>query len=135
MGNHDLYAHVAFGDTNRADGVPDCPVPSEGPVYLEGRLVLSLSFRGAGRGAHLAGYPDSALERYLLWDDVSDTWHDSGLEVLRFEQVDVVARSRPRPTALWEGAVDTRARVIPVPDLDEAGMIANRECDLRWKRV
>ena len=43
---NDLYAHVAFGDTNRADGVPDCPAPGDGPVYLEGRLVLSRSFQG-----------------------------------------------------------------------------------------
>lgn len=49
MGNHDLYAHAVFGDTNRADGVPDCPAPQDGPVYLEGRLVLSLSFQAALR--------------------------------------------------------------------------------------
>jgi len=40
-----------------------------------------------------------------------------------------------RPAVLWKGTVDTRARVIPVPDLNSEGMTANRDCDLRWKRV
>ena len=134
MGNHDLYAHAAFGDTNRADSVPDFPVPSEGPMYLEGRLVLSLSFQGGPIDTHAIPNAEP-LEFYELWDDFADKWLYDGLVVLRFEDADIVARSWPWPTALWKGAVDTRARVIPVLDLDEAGMIANRECDLCWKRV
>ena len=134
MGNHDLYAHAVFGDTNRADSVPDCLVPDEGPVYLEGRLVLSLSFQGGPIEAHAIPSVEP-LERYELWDLLADRWFHDGLTVLRFEDADVVVRSWPWPTVLWKGAVDTRARVIPVPDFDEAGMIANRECDLCWRRV
>ena len=131
----DLRVHAMFGDTNRADGVPDHLVPSPGPVYLEGRLVLSLSFQIDTTDAQPISKEDKPLERYLLWDDLTDAWHDDGLQVLRFEQTDVVVRLHPQPTTLWEGAVDTRARVIPEPDFDEAGMAANQCCDLRWKRL
>ena len=133
MGNHDLNAHVAFGDTNRADSIPDCLAPQDGPVYLEGRLVLSHSFQGDPADIPSIAEADDPLERYRLWDDLAETWHSDDLEVLRFEWVDVVVRSGANPIALWTGAVDTRARVIPEPDLDEAGMIANRSCDLCWK--
>lgn len=136
MGNKNgQYAHSAFGETNRADGVPDCPEPEKGPVYLEGRLVLSLSFQGTGEGPCLADEPDGVIERYRLWDDLSEAWHDNSVEVLRFEQVDVVVSSQPRPTVLWKGAIDTKARVIPEPDLDTAGLIANQRCDLCWRCV
>lgn len=134
MGNHDLHAHAVFGDTNRADSVPDCLDPDEGPVYLEGRLVLSLSFQGGHIGAHVIPNAEP-LECYELWDDLAGKWLHDGLVILRFEDADIVARSYPWPIALWKGAVDTRARVIPVPDLDEAGIAVNRECDLCWKRV
>lgn len=133
---NDLYAHATFGDTNRANGVPDCPDPEEGPVYLEGRLVLSLSFQGKGKDAvPQARDSNDILERYRLWDDLSETWYDSNLEVQRFERVDAVVRIRPRSIMLWTGAMDTRARVIPEPDLDAVGMVANQKYDLRWKRV
>ena len=134
MGNHDLYAHAVFGDTNRADSVPDCLAPSNGPVYLEGRMVLSLSFRGGPAVVQTESAGD-LIERYRIWDDLADAWNDDGLEVLRFETLDVVVRLGPRPAVLWQGAVDTHARVVPVPDLDETGMAANRGCDLRWRRV
>jgi len=129
-----LYAHVAFGDTNRADGVPDCSSPGDGPVYLEGRLVLSRSFQGGPACVQTEDAGD-LIERYRLWDDLAERWCDSGLEVLRFEMADVVVSLDPKPAVLWQGSVDTRARVIPVPDLDEAGMRANRAHDLRWKRI
>lgn len=132
---NELHAHAIFGDTNRADGVPDYPDSSEGPVYLEGRLVLSLSFQKGPVDARLATCDDDPIERFELWDDLAETWCHDGLAVLRYEQADVVARSWPSPIVLWEGAVDTSARVIPEPDLDEAGMMANRRCDLRWRRV
>ena len=75
------------------------------------------------------------IERYRLWDDLAERWCDSGLEVLRFEMADVVVSLGPKPAVLWQGSVDTHARVIPVPDLDETGMRANRAHGLRWKRV
>ena len=135
MGNHDTSVRAAFGDTNRAGSVPDYLAPSDGPVYLEGRLVLSLSFKGDPDGMGLPGEPDDLLERYRLWDDLAGEWHDGDLEVLRFEQADVVVRLGQKPAVLWQGAVDTHARIVPMPDLDEAGMAANRECALRWRRV
>lgn len=134
MGNHDLYVHAVFGDTNRADSVPDCLAPSNGPVYLEGRMVLSLSFRGSPAAVQTGGAGD-LIERYRIWDDLADAWSDDGLEVLRFETLDVVVRLGSRPAVLWQGAIDTRARIVPVPDLDEAGMATNRGCDLCWRRV
>jgi len=131
---HGLYAHAMFGDTNRAGGVPDFPAPDDGPVYLEGRLVLSLSFQG-GPASVQTDDAGVLVERFRLWDDLTGCWHNDGLEVLRFEMTDIVVRLHPRPAVLWQGAVDTRARAVPVPDLDEAGMQANREHDLRWKRI
>ena len=134
MGKNGLNAHAAFGDTNRADGVPDCLVPDNGPVYFEGRLVLSLSFQGGPINVHTEEAGD-LVERFRIWDDLEETWHADGLEVLRFEQADVVVRLGQKPAVLWQGAVDTHARIVPMPDLDEAGMAANRECALRWRRV
>lgn len=133
MGKYGLNAHAAFGDTNRADSVPDCLVFQSGPVYLEGRLVLSLSFQGepADVSTEDAG---ELVERFRLWDDLIERWHN-GLEVLRFERKDIVVCLGPKPAVLWQGAIDTRARVIPVPDFDDTGMAANRGCDLRWKRL
>ena len=133
MGKYRLNAHAVFGDTNRADSVPDNLVPQNGPVYLEGRLVLSLSFQGGPANVKTEDAGE-LVERYRLWDDVADAWHN-GLEVLRFETTDVVVSLGPKPAVLWQGAVDTRARVVPVPDLDAAGMAANAGCDLCWKRV
>ena len=127
-------ARAMFGDTDRAGGVPDCIAPSAGPVYLEGRLVLSLSFRGGPKDMQ-AKDAGELIERYRLWDDLAGAWHDCDLEVLRFEQADVVVRAGLDPAILWSGALDTRARVMPVPDLDGEGMAANGACDLRWKVV
>ena len=130
---HCLNAHAVFGDTNRADGAPDRLVPQEGPVYMEGRLVLSLSFQGGPADVRTEDAGD-LIERYRLWDELVGGWH-GGLEVLRFERADVVVCLGPKPAVLWRGAVDTRARVIPKPDLDVAGMTTNRECDLCWRRI
>ena len=128
-----LNAHAVFGDTNRADGVPDCLVPQDGPVYIEGRLVLSLSFQG-GPADVSTDDAGELVDRYRLWDDLAEDWHN-GLEVLRFEMTDVVVSLGPKPAVLWQGTVDTHARVIPVPDLDEEGIRENMECDLCWKRI
>ncbi len=133
MGNHGLVAHAVFGDTNRADGVPDSLAAQDGPVYLEGRLVLSLSFQGGHADVQTEDAGD-LVERYRLWDNLTGRWHN-GLEVLRFEMTDVVVSLGPKPAVLWQGAVDTRARVIPFPDLDAAGMAAIAGCDLCWKRL
>lgn len=132
-GKHGLNAHAVFGDTNRADSVPDCLVPQDGPVYLEGRLVLSLSFQGGPANVRTDDAGD-LVERFRLWDDLAGEWYD-GLEVVRFERTDVVVCLGPKPAVLWQGAVDTRACVIPEPDLDEDGIAANRKCDLRWRRI
>ena len=134
MGNHDLHAHAVFGDTNRADSVPDCLAPDEGPVYLEGRLVLSLSFQGGPADVRTIDAGD-LIERYRLWDDFLKRWHDNDLEVLRFDWADVVMRQGRKPAVLWQGAIDTRARVIQEPDLDESGMACNAGCDLCWRRT
>lgn len=135
MGGKDgLGAHAAFCDTSCA-AVPDYPAPDDGPVYLEGRLVLSRSFQGDQVVMQQVPDAHNALERYRLWDDLAETWHASSLEVLRFEMTDVVVRAGADPVILWEGTVNTQARVVPVPDLDEAGMQTNLECDLCWKRV
>ena len=109
--------------------------PSAGPVYLEGRLVLSLSFQSRQPDLALIEDQERVIENYRLWDDASDSWYDEGLAVLRFEQADVVMRLEPVPRAVWSGALDTHARVVLVPDLDAAGFEANQACDLRWKRL
>ena len=128
-------AHVACGDADRADGAPSLPAPSAGPVYLEGRLVLSLSFKGEPDGVELPGETGGFLERYRLWDDLAGEWHNDDLEVLRFEQVDAVVRPSSGSSVLWKGTRDTRARVVPVPDLDVEGMAVNAGLDLCWRRA
>ena len=134
MDENDLHAHMTFGDTDRAGSVPNILSPDDGPVYLEGRLVLSLSFQG-GPADVRSDDAGELVERFRLWDDLAEKWHGDGLEVLRFELADIVVRLGRRPAVLWRGAVDTRARAVPVPDLDAAGMAANVGCDLRWRRV
>ena len=133
-GRNGLNARAMFGGADCADGVPDLPVPQDGPVYLEGRLVLSLSFQGGPADVRTEDAGD-LIERYRLWDGLAEKWYGDGLEVLRFERTDVVVRLGSKPAVLWQGAVDTRARVIPEPDLDEAGMEANRGCGLCWGRM
>ena len=130
---HGLSAHAVFGDANRTDGVPDRLVAQDGPVYLEGRLVLSLSFQGGPVNAQTEDAGE-LVERYRLWDDLAGEWL-GGLEVLRFEMTDIVVSLGHKPAVLWRGAADTHARVIPVPDLDAAGLARNAECNLRWRRV
>lgn len=128
-------AHMACDDADRADGAPSLPAPSAGPVYLEGRLVLSLSFKGEPDGVELPGETGGFLERYRLWDDLAGEWHNDDLEVLRFEQVDDVVRPSSGSSVLWKGTMDTRARVVPVPDLDVEGMAVNAGLDLCWRRA
>ena len=122
--------------------------PAEGPVYLEGRLVLSLSFKIAGEQARwlstLAGRMGELelppirrgkpLECYRIWDDVAGDWLSGSPTVLRFENADVVECGEDRQIPVWTGSVDVRKRVISVPDLDGAGIAANLRHDLRWKR-
>ncbi|MDO4807793.1 MAG: hypothetical protein Q4A07_11155 [Coriobacteriales bacterium] len=118
-----------------AANAPCVPDSDEGPVYLEGRLVLSLSFRRSASEAWAIANEGDLIERYRLWDDLAEAWYDSDLELLRFDRTDVVVCSRPSTVVLWKGAVDTRARVVPEPDLSEDGVHANQGCDLRWKRA
>ena len=127
--------NAAFGGMDRADGIQDWLVPSAGPVYLEGRLVLSLSFKGEPDGVELPGETGGFLERYRLWDDLAGEWHNDDLEVLRFEQVDAVVRPSSGSSVLGKGTMDTRARVVSVPDLDVEGMAVNAGLDLCWRRA
>ena len=109
--------------------------PSEGPVYLEGRLVLSLSFQGSDPCLAAIENDELVLENYRLWDDLANSWYEDKLAVLRFEHADVVMRLDPRPSAVWTGSLDTHARVVLVPDLDAQGFATNQAYDLCWKRV
>ena len=127
--------HAQFGNTDYADSIPDFPSPSSGPVYLEGRLVLSLSFQGEEADLAAIENDDVVLENYRLWDSLANNWHPEELAVLRFEHADVVMKLEPRPLALWSGALDTHKRVILVPDLDNKGAALNQMVDLHWKRV
>ena len=128
-------AKIQFGSTEYADTIPGALAPSSGPVYLEGRLVLSLSFQGMSPRLDAIEGDDIVLESYRLWDDMADNWYEDELAVLRFASADVVMRLDPAPTALWTGKMDTHARIITVPDLDTAGFIANQKYDLCWKRT
>ena len=128
-------ANVQFGSTEYADSIPECLQPDSGPVYLEGRLVLSLSFQGIPPRFDIVEYDDLALERYRIWDDLSESWYIKDLEILRFEDTDEVMQYEPVPAVLWNGKMDTQARIIQVPDLDIAGFKANQAHDLRWKRI
>lgn len=127
--------NVQFGSTEYADSVPKGLTPSSGPVYLEGRLVLSLSFQGEAPNLEPIANDEVVLENYRLWDDLADTWFEQELAVLRFEHADVVMRLDPRPVAIWSGVLDTQARVVLVPDFDAAGFKVNQAYDLCWKRT
>ena len=122
-------------DASRTFAIASLLSPSPGPVYMEGRLVLSLSFQGGQADLEPIADDDLVLENYRLWDELSAAWHTDDLAILRFEHADVVMRLEPSPAPVWAGAVDTRARVILVPDLDSKGLAANQTVDLRWKRV
>jgi len=176
MSRERTQAHVnaLFGSTNVADSVPDTDAasseqidpgdepageqsgcdflqsvlsPSPGPVYLEGRLVLALSFQPIREQAEWLdtmmgrlgeqGPPrrrrGKPLERYRIWDELAGDWLAGSPTVLRFENTDVVERGEASPMPVWTGAVDVRKRVIAVPDLDRAGIVQNLQHDLRWK--
>lgn len=111
-------------------------VPSIGPVYLEGRLVLSLSFRLEKPTGNRVRVPEGEplLERYRIWDDTAKCWLAGGPCVLRFESADVVMSTHPRPAIAWAGALDVRLPVIGMPDLDERGEAINRAHHLRWRK-
>lgn len=128
-------AHIQFGSTEYADTIPSVLAPSSGPVYLEGRLVLSLSFQGIAPRLDAIEDDDIVLESYRLWDDLAGNWYEDELAVLRFGNTDVVMRLDPKPTAVWTGALNIHARVIQVPDLDTEGFLANQSYDLCWKRT
>ena len=108
---------------------------STGPVYLEGRLVLSLSFKlESPTGNHVAvpeGEP--LLERYRIWDDAAHDWLHGSPCVLRFESADVVMQTQPQPAIAWAGPLNLRCPIIGIPDLDEQGIAVNRAHRLRWK--
>lgn len=147
-----------FGDTDHAGSVPNAEgddqpfepcscsqgsgpinalVPSSGPVYLEGRLVLSLSFKQDDLRYVPPRVPEgeTLLERYRIWDSAADAWLEGGPTALRFESADVVMSTEPQPAIAWVGALDTRCVVIDVPDLDEDGFMHNQKHNLRWKRA
>ena len=103
-------------------------------------MLLSLSFReGLTASPSLPellpfGVDGAPLERYRIWDDLSETWYESGFELLRYENADVVYEEG-RVEPLWAGSLDTLRRIVLVPDLDEEGFAINQTCDLRWRRV
>ena len=143
-GNGEPGGQPGTGDEGALPGMLS---PAAGPVYLEGRLVLSLSFKVLGEQASwlsaLAGRMGDLelpsirrgkpLERYRVWDDLAGDWLGGSPTVLRFENADVVECGDGEQMPVWTGAVDVRRRVIAVPDLDRAGIAANRLHDLRWK--
>ena len=116
--------------------LPSPLAPSIGPVYLEGRLVLSLSFRLEKPTGNRVRVPEGEplVERYRIWDETARDWLAGGPCVLRFESADVVMSTHPRPAIAWAGALDVRLPVIGVPDLDERGEAINRAHRLRWRR-
>ena len=142
-----IGSHALFGSTDRAGGIPGALVPSHGPVYLEGRLVLSLSFQGdpvevqaedagglVGRCPSFQGDPveeravdpGELIERYRLWDDLAEDWYGgASFEILRFEHVDIVVCEGCEPPTLWMGGVGA----IGDAPLDASGLSAS------WKGV
>ena len=113
------------------------PIPSTGPVFLEGRLVLSLSFHLNAPTGNQVPVPEGEplLERWRIWDDMSHDWLPDGLTLLRFESADVVMRIHPQPAIAWSGALDVRQTIIAVPDMDSVGLAINRRHHLRWKQI
>ena len=130
--------------------------PSRGPVFLEGRLILSLSFQDCGamqdleqpgeKSAIAEGHtpvraldlPEvlEPLERYEIWDELTGVrYKHCSIELVRFEEIDVVMHGEGDALRTWVGQLDVSKRIILVPDLDEQGFKANQSHDLYWKRV
>ena len=111
------------------------PKASRGPVYLEGRLVLSLSFKLDSPTGNKVSVPEGErlMGRFRIWDDTARDWLDGGPTALRFETADVVMRTHPRTAIAWVGALDLTTPIVDVPDLDERGRAINRRHHLRWK--
>jgi len=104
-------------------------------MFLEGRLVLSLSFVD-NENSMAAPYSLKAepLERYRIWDERVGDWHLCDLELKRYEGFDAVVH-QDISNPIWVGALDTNRRIIAVPDLDAAGAAENSCHDLCWKRI
>lgn len=113
--------------------------PSAGPVFLEGRLVLSLSFQDCGSAAQAPTNEAEILqplERYEIWDDLTDArFSNTNIELIRFDEIDVVVHGEGEESHTWAGQMDVSKRIILVPDLDTKGFKTNQAHDLRWKRV
>ena len=105
-------------------------------MYLEGRLVLSLSFRLERPTGNRVPVPEGErlLERHRIWDDATHDWLAGGPCVLRFESADVVMSTQPRTAIAWAGVLDLRCPIIGVPDLDEKGETINRAHRMRWRK-
>ena len=121
--------------TQLPDPAQSIPRASVGPVYLEGRLVLSLSFKLESPTGNKVPVPEGEklLARYRIWDDNARNWLDCGLTALRFESADIVMRTQPQPAIVWSGVLDLQCPIIDVPDLDERGWAINQRHHLRWR--
>ena len=121
-----------FGDTDITGGIPlgFCPSPSTGPVYLEGQLVLALSFQGDGHDVVIT--EDKPLYELRLWDVLSDTWFLPSLTMLRYEGHDVVLVDG---APVYRGIVDTTADITLMPGWDSTCTGINGGCFLAWRSV
>ena len=110
-------ARTLFGTTDICGSVP-----AAGPVYSkDGRLVLSASFIDltpvknlswlqAGLSHMLSG--DDFVEAWRIWDCYEESWAPIGLFLYRFEMFDLVIRLENDSICSWQGAIDTRGRVL-----------------------
>lgn len=139
-----------FGDTDIAGGIPNefRPSRSDGPVYFEGELVLSLSFQGsglAGTGAETATANNPAgaktptpatpadtnqVDSLELWDCLTDTWFEHGPVIERYDGCDMVLVDG---TPVYRGIVDSARDVTIVPGWDATCTAINGQYYLRWK--
>lgn len=139
-----------FGDTDIAGGIPHelRPLPSDGPVYFEGQLVLVLSFQGGedaardddgaanGEGIARNGDEGVALRKGRLLDELSlqdvltETWFEPSPRILRYEGYDVVLIDE---VPVFCGIVDNARDVTLVPGWDSACTAINNRQFLRWE--
>lgn len=139
-----------FGDTDIAGGIPHelRPLPSDGPVYFEGQLVLVLSFQGGddaardgdgaanGEGIARNGDEGASLRKGRLLDELSlrdvltETWFEPSPRILRYEGYDVVLIDE---VPVFCGIVDNARDVTLVPGWDSACTAINNRQFLRWE--
>ena len=107
------------------------PSKSNGPVFFEGKLVLSLSFCRESTPTPMSKCAPSCcdpVDTLKLWSPERCLWLKHSPVVHRYEFFDIVDIGG---NAVWEGCLDTQREVA----LDEDALIEGNAELYRWRFV